>query len=66
MLSARQSLSQSVFPTTHAGHKKFNSRLVTPTLFRNKPFGDHVEGLSYCEDESYRTQSMFNGTVLMH
>lgn len=26
--------------------KKFNSRLVAPTVFRNDPFGECVEGLS--------------------
>jgi hypothetical protein len=30
-----------------ASQKKFNSRLVAPTFFRNKPFGENVEGLSH-------------------
>jgi hypothetical protein len=32
--------------------KKFNSRLVVPTVFLDKPFGQNVEGLSYFRDES--------------
>jgi len=26
---------------------------VAPTILRNEPFGEYVEGLSYCGDESY-------------
>jgi hypothetical protein len=32
--------------------KKFNSRLVVPTFFRKKPFGENVEGLSHFMDKS--------------
>jgi hypothetical protein len=28
------------------------SNLVAPTIFRNKPFGQQVEGLSHCGDET--------------
>jgi hypothetical protein len=41
------------------GQKKFNSRLVAPTFFRKKPFGDNVEGLSHDGDESYRSKKIF-------
>jgi hypothetical protein len=30
--------------------KKFHLRPVAPTVVRNKPFGKHVKGLSYCAD----------------
>jgi hypothetical protein len=35
------------FPTTDAGDKKFNSRLVAPTYLTIGPFGEHVEWLSF-------------------
>jgi hypothetical protein len=34
------------------GQEKFNSRSVAPTFFRNEPYGENVEGLSYCGDKS--------------
>jgi hypothetical protein len=43
---------QSGFPTPDAGDKKFNSRLVAPTSFRKKPFGENVEGRSHGGDKS--------------
>ena len=36
-----------------------SSNPVAPTIFRNKPFGEYVEGLSHCEDASYRSTSVF-------
>jgi hypothetical protein len=42
-----QALPQSGFPAPDTGDKKFNSRLVAPTVFQKKPFGESVEGLSY-------------------
>ena len=33
------------FPAPDPGDKKFNSRLVAPTIFLKKPFGENVEGL---------------------
>lgn len=27
-----------------------SSNLVAPTILRNEPFGEYVEGLSYCGD----------------
>lgn len=44
------------FPTLDTGDKKFNSRLVAPTIFRNKPFGEDVEGLFHFRAESYAVQ----------
>ena len=32
--------------------KAENSNPVAPTIFRNEPFGEHVEGLSYYRNES--------------
>src|SRR5438046_2374745 len=29
------------------------SNPVAPTIFRNEPFGENVEGLSHCGDQSY-------------
>ena len=48
---------QSGFPTPDASDKKFNSRLVVPTFFRNEPFGEHVEGLSRCGDKGYAIET---------
>jgi hypothetical protein len=33
------------FAALNRGEKKFNSRLVAPTFFRNEPFGEYVGGL---------------------
>ena len=38
-------LSQADFPSADAGDKKFNSRLVVPTLQNSKPVGQQIEGL---------------------
>jgi hypothetical protein len=43
-----------------AGDQKFNSCLVVPTVFRNEPFGENVEGLRRCWDKSYGSMSVFN------
>lgn len=32
------------------GAKVAGSNPVSPTIFRNEPFGENVEGLSYCGD----------------
>ena len=32
--------------------KVAGSNPVTPTIFQKKPFGENVEGLSHCGDES--------------
>jgi hypothetical protein len=50
---------QTGFPAPDTGDKKFNSRLVAPTVFRKKPFGKNVEGLSYCGDKSCGSQIVF-------
>lgn len=50
---------QAGFPTPDARDKEFNSRLVAPTVFQEKPFGENVEGLLHCEDASYRSTSVF-------
>jgi len=47
-ISGIKLLSQSGFPASDPGQKKFNSRLVVPTVFLEKPFGEHVEGLCRC------------------
>ena len=38
-------------PGPNAGQEKFNSRPVVPTIFRKKPFGENVEGVSRCGDQ---------------
>ena len=48
------------FPAPDPGHKKFNSRLVAPTIFSEKPFGDYVEGLFHCEDASYGSTNVLS------
>jgi hypothetical protein len=35
------------------------SNPVAPTIFRNEPFGENVEGLSHCGDQSYSSMSVF-------
>jgi hypothetical protein len=52
-------LPQACFPHPDAGDKKFNSRLVAPTILQKKPFGENVEGLSHCGDDSYGPQIVF-------
>jgi len=32
---------------------------VAPTIFRNEPFGENVEGLSHCGDKSCGSQIVF-------
>ncbi len=39
-------------PAAAAGQKKFNSRPLAPIVFREKPFGEYVEGLSYVSGKS--------------
>jgi hypothetical protein len=34
-----------------------SSNLVAPTVFRNEPFGEIVEGLRRCWDKSYGSMS---------
>jgi hypothetical protein len=36
-----------------------SSNPVAPTILRNEPFGEHVEGLFHCEDAGYRSTSVF-------
>jgi transposase InsO family protein len=35
------------------------SNPVAPTVFREKPFGEYVEGLFHCDGASYRSTSVF-------
>jgi hypothetical protein len=51
---------QPAFPAPDPGKKKFNSRLVVPTFFRKKPFGENVEGLSHFRDGTCGFKSGFN------
>ncbi|WP_161967839.1 hypothetical protein [Fimbriiglobus ruber] len=46
-LSAIQPPTQVAFPILDASDKKFDSRLVAPTVFQNQPFGVVAEGLSH-------------------
>jgi len=39
--------------TTDGVQEVAGSNPVAPTVVRNKPFGEHVEGLSHFGDESY-------------
>src|SRR5205814_9436179 len=39
--------------------KKFNCRLVVPSVFRKKPFGENVEGLSYWGKRICSSRSSF-------
>ena len=32
----------------YSGQKKFNSHPLAPSIFRKKPFGQKIEGLSHC------------------
>ena len=50
---------QSYFPALDSGHKKFNRRPVLSTIFRKKPFGENVEGLSHCGEGSCGSQIVF-------
>jgi hypothetical protein len=44
-------------PVCQSCQKKFNSRPVAPTIFRNDPFGESVEGLSYFRNKSYAVEA---------
>jgi hypothetical protein len=44
--------SQWLRPNAYAAEEKFHWRPVASTLFRNKPFGENGEGLSYCGAKS--------------
>jgi len=46
---------QAGFPAPDPGDKKFNSRLVAPTILQEKPFGENVEG--HCGDQSYAIET---------
>jgi len=51
-------------PTTRgigagSGECRAGSNPVAPTILRNEPFGEHVEGLFHCEDAGYRSTSVF-------
>jgi hypothetical protein len=59
MLSVIHLSPQAAFPTPDPGQKKFNSRPVVPTIFRDEPFREYVEGLFHCWDRSYSSTSMF-------
>ena len=37
--------------------KVVGSNPATPTIFRKKPFGEYVEGLSHCGDEVYAIET---------
>jgi hypothetical protein len=39
--------------------RQLGSNPVVPTFFRNEPFGENVEGLSHCGDESCGSQIVF-------
>jgi hypothetical protein len=52
-------------PAPDPSDKKFNSRLVAPTVFRNEPLGENVEGLSYYGDQSYNSKLVFNSHTAM-
>src|SRR5688500_2632312 len=47
----------------HGVQKVAGSNPVTPTVFRNKPFGDNVEGLCHCGDWSCVAQSICGSSV---
>jgi hypothetical protein len=36
---------------------RWSSNPVASTIFRNEPFGQHVEGLSHFREESYAVES---------
>ena len=59
MLYAVDVESRVLLPTTDFPVKKFYCRPITPTFFRKKPFGENVEGLSYCGDGSCGSQIVF-------
>ena len=50
-------------PTLNTNQKKFNSRPVAPTFFRNEPFGENVEGLFHCGNKSYGSMSVFKRSL---
>jgi hypothetical protein len=37
----------------------FERLAVGPTIFQNKPFGEHIEGLSYCGVETFVDELKF-------
>jgi hypothetical protein len=41
------------------------SNPVAPTFFRNEPFGENVEALCVCEDESYYLSIVFKSGSAM-
>jgi len=50
---------QAGVPASNAPEKKFNSRLVAPTIFQKEPFGEHVEELSHFADGSCSFKIVF-------
>ena len=52
-----QQTSHRHWPILSAASEKFNWRLVTPTFFRNEPFGEKVELLSYYGKRRTRQRS---------
>ena len=48
------------FPAPDFPQKKFYRRPVIPIFFRKNPFGENVEGLSHCGNESYDLTRLFN------
>jgi hypothetical protein len=51
------------FPAPDCGQKKFNSRPVTPTIFRKKPFGENVEGLFLLSESELRRPGVGSNEV---
>jgi hypothetical protein len=54
---------QARFPHADAGYKKFNRRLIAPTIFRNELFGENVEGFFLVEARVTAQRARSNGTV---
>jgi hypothetical protein len=40
--------------------KVAGSNPVAPTIFRNQPFGEYVEGLSHCVNKGYGSTNLFD------
>jgi len=53
------------FPASDPDEKKSNNRLLAPTFFRNEPFGENVEGLSHCGNQSYNSELVFDSNLAM-
>jgi len=64
MTSATLTFAPSVIHQTvvHRSRQLFeeSSNPVASTIFKRKPFGENVEGLSHCGDENYNSNLAFN------